>query len=307
MLRDQITRSLLGLLALASFCGAQQDLAPRAYVITPLNANSVTVTGAFSWGAVFTDPAVPVDNGKARFSTPTISFFHSFGLFGRTSNVTVSLPYVKGRFQGTVNGINSQATRSGLADARIRFAINLKGGRAMTAEEFASWKEQRLLGMSLTVIAPTGQYDPAKLINLGYNRWSIKPEVGYARHIGHWALDVYGGVWFYTSNQDYYPGNGSSTQNPIYVSEAHWSYAPKPRLWLSLDGNFWAGGRSTVNGVEQSRIQRNSHGGVTVSLPLSAHWSVKAAFSTGVYVPLGGDFKRVSLGAQYGWVGSKWK
>jgi hypothetical protein len=49
-----------------------------------------------------------------------------------------------------------------------------------------------LLGASLKIIAPTGQYDPTKLINWGINRWAIKPEFGYSQRWGHWVLDTQG-------------------------------------------------------------------------------------------------------------------
>ena len=61
-----------------------------------------------------------------------------------------------------------------------------------------------LLGASLVVIAPTGQYDPMHVINWGINRWAFKPELGYSQRWGHWVLDGYGGVWFYTTNSAFF-------------------------------------------------------------------------------------------------------
>ena len=55
--------------------------------------------------------------------------------------------------------------------------------------------------------APTGQYDPTKLINWGTNRWSFKPEFGYSQRWGKWIVDGYAGVWFFTTNQDYWSRN----------------------------------------------------------------------------------------------------
>ena len=286
-----------------------QDLAPRAYVITPVDSNALTWSYAFNDGSVSTDPVVPVIDGHAHFHMPSLSYFHSFGLLGRTSNITVALPYVIGDFRGTplISALPSQAHKSGLTDARIRFSMNLKGGPAMSKEEYSQWSEDRLLGFSLTVAPPTGQYDPARLANLGLNRWSIKPEIGYSRHLSHWILDSYGGVWFYTANNQAYPGNHILTQKPVYAGEVHLSYALKPRLWFSFDGNFWAGGRSTNNGVKFAEMLTDSRAGVTVSIPLKGHWSTKVSYSLGAYSTIGGDFQRVSFALQYGWIGTKWR
>ena len=53
-----------------------------------------------------------------------------------------------------------------------------------------------MVGASLLVAAPTGQYYPNKLINLGTNRWAAKPEVALSYPLGpRWLLDAYAGVW----------------------------------------------------------------------------------------------------------------
>ena len=132
----------------------------------------------------------------------------------------------------------------------------------MPVQKFMKWKQKVLLGASLKVVAPTGQYDPTKLINWGTNRWSFKPEFGYSQRWGKWILDGYFGVWFFTTNPEFlsrnvfYPGTRSQSQNPIGAFEGHLSYDfKKPRLWASLDGNFWFGGKTSVNGVQNPLTQ----------------------------------------------------
>lgn len=107
------------------------------------------------------------------------------------------------------------------------------------------WQQKILLGVSLKVVAPTGQYDPTKLINWSANRWAFKPDFGYSQRWGHWVLDGYAGVWFFTSNPEffshnaYFSGTQAQSQNPIGAFEGHLSYDVKPRLWFSLEGNYW--------------------------------------------------------------------
>jgi hypothetical protein len=85
--------------------------------------------------------------------------------------------------------------------------------------------------------------------------------------------------------------------------ESHLGYYVKPRLWASLDGNFWAGGRSTLNGVEKEDTQKASRLGVTVSVPVRRRQSLKFSFSRGAYVSIGGNYQTVSTAWQYSWLG----
>lgn len=56
-------------------------------------------------------------------------------------------------------------------------------------------------------MAPTGQYDPTVLIKWGTNRWAFKPEIGYSQRWDHWVLDGYAGVWFFTTNPEFFSHN----------------------------------------------------------------------------------------------------
>jgi hypothetical protein len=143
------------------------------------------------------------------------------------------------------------------------------------------------------------------VINPGTNRWGFKPELGVSRRWGKWILDAYGGIWFFTANDEFFPGRSYRTQSPIYVGEGHFGYSLKPGLWCTLDGNLWAGGRSTVDGEENSDRQKNSRIGGTLSVPISKHQSLKFSISTGAYVTIGGDYRTAAIAWQYSWVGKK--
>ena len=215
-----------------------------------------------------------------------------------------------GNFRGTVTGAEARAYRSGMLDSAYRVSVNLKGGPAMDVRDFLKWQQKTLLGFSFKVVAPTGQYDPTKLINYGANRWAFKPELGLSRRWGHWVVDTYGAVWFFTTNHEFFsrnqfsPGTNTQKQNPTFAFEGHLSYDVRPRLWASFDGNFWVGGRSSLNGVENpNTLQRNSRIGGTVSVPVSKHQSIKFSYNRGAYVIYGGNYQNVSFGWQYSWLG----
>ena len=289
--------------------GWAQDLAPRAYVITPIHSNAVTLTWSFYDGSINFNGTLPVNDAMGKYSVPIFSYYHSFSLFGRSANVVATLPYGVGTFHGTL-GTEQHLYRSGLADSVFRFSVNLKGGPAMPAQEFMKWKQKALLGVGLKVTAPTGQYDPTKLVNWGTNRWSFKPELGYSQRWGKWVLDGYFGVWFFTTNQDfwsrniYFPGTRSQSQNPIVSFEGHLSYDFKPRLWISLDSNFWFGGKTGLNGVEDLLTkQTNSRIGATAAVPITNRQSLKLSYNDGTYIRYGGNYHNVSFAWQYSWLG----
>ena len=287
-----------------------QDLAPRAYIITPTHTNAIILTYSFYDGGLEFEGAVPITGATARINVPVFSFYHSLNFFGRSANFTASLPYGVGNLRGTVLGAEMNAYRSGLLATTLRFSVNLIGGPALKPGEFIKWRQKNLLGLSLKVIPQTGQYDPTKLVNLGNNRWSFKPELGYSRRWGHWILDAYGGGWFFTTNSEffshnqYYPGTNKQTQSPIGSFEGHLSYDFKPRLWVSLDGNFWFGGSTNLNGVVNTNSQqKNSRVGATASIPLTKHQSIKLGYNNGAYIRYGGDFQNISVAWQYSWFG----
>jgi hypothetical protein len=285
-----------------------QDLAPRAYVITPTHSNAVTLTYAFYSGNLDLGN-LPITDAAARASIPVVSFVHSMSFFSRSANFAVSLPYGVGNFRGSVLGTETNVYRSGLLDSVCRFSVNIRGGPAMTVQQYSGWRQKTIVGASLRIIAPTGQYDSTKLINWGNNRWALKPELGLSRRWGHWIVDGYAGAWFFTtnpaffSNNQFHPGTFEQKQSAIVAFEGHLSYDVRPRLWASLDGNFWRGGRTSLNGVENPVTDlRNSRVGGTVSIPIGQHQSVKIGYNRGAYIRYGGDFQSVSLAWQYSWL-----
>lgn len=287
-----------------------QDLAPRAYVITPTGSNALNLTYSHLQGGLLFDGSVPITGATASISLPVFSYYRGLSFFGRSANITIAIPYGVGDFNGTVLDAPKYAYRSGLLDSFVRFSVNLKGGPAMKPAEFVKWQQKTLLGVSLKIVAPTGQYNSTELINWGNNRWSFKPEFGYSQRWGHWVLDAYGAVWFLTTNSPffshniYYPGVQSLSQQPVGAFEGHLSYDFKPRLWISLDGNFWFGGKTSLNGVQNPiTLERSSRVGVTASIPFTQHQSLKCSYSNGAYISYGGNYQSVSLGWQYSWFG----
>lgn len=286
-------------------------MAPRAYIVTPVHSNAITLTWSFYDGETELNGVLPITGTAGVYHVPVFSYYHAFSFFGRSANVTASLPYGVGNFQGEVQGQQQSIYRSGLLDVTARLSVNLYGGKAMPVPEFVKWKQHRLLGASLKIAAPTGQYDPNDLVNWGINRWAFKPELGYSQRWGHWILDGYVGAWFYTTNPEYgyaLPAPVPQTEAPIGSLEGHLSYDFKKfGLWASLDGNFWWGGTNALTGTPvPGTKQTSSRLGCTASIPFAKHQSIKVAYSGGTYIRFGGDYQNLQVAWQYSWIGNRW-
>jgi hypothetical protein len=300
--RPSVTGGLLSILLLGAAGVAAQELNPRAYAPMPTGGNIVMLSYGRSSGGVLFDPSLPVEEVQATIHSGVLLYGRSFGLFGRSANAGIALPYAWGEMDGLLAGEYQRISRSGLGDLRGQLTVNVLGGPALTPREFASHRPTTILGLSLAVAAPSGQYDPAKLINIGSNRWSFKPEVGFSKTKGRWYLELYGGVWVFGTNTDFF-GGSVREQDPIGAFQAHVSYTFRPRLWLAGDATFYTGGRTTVDGEARADLQRNSRLGVTLALPVGRRSAFKVAWATGITTRTGADFDLLGVAFQTVWFG----
>jgi len=178
--------------------------------------------------------------------------------------------------------------------------MNLLGGPALTREAFAIRTPTTTLGASFSVVAPFGQYDASRLINIGSNRWAFKPEVGLSQPIGNVFLEACTGVWLFTDNTDFFGGKRRG-QDPLWTFQLHGGYTFRPALWLAGNATYYTGGQTRVNGVAKQDRQANSRYGLTLSVPLWKNVSAKLAWSTGFTTRTGGDFDTFAVAVQYLW------
>jgi hypothetical protein len=279
-----------------------QDLEPRAYSAAPTGTHFLVLGLAYSYGDVLLDRSIPATDVTAKLGLAAFGYASTHNLAGRTASLAVTLPYAWGKMSGLIGEDLQTATRSGIGDIRIRAAVNLLGGRALTPREFAQRKPVPALGASLTVAAPVGQYYPDKLVNIGTNRWAFKPELGFSLPAGKWIFDLAASVWLFTDNTDFYGGQLRS-QAALWAGQAHVSYTFRPGLWLAGDATYYTGGRTSVDGVVKDDKQANSRAGLTLSLPIGRAYSLKFSGSTGMVIRIGGKFTVFAVAFQYRWFG----
>lgn len=283
--------------------GLAQDLEPRVYSASPVGTSFLQFAFSRSSGDVTFDPTIPITNVHATFYSPSVGVSHTFGLFGRQTLLSAAVPYAWGNVNGDVGTQSGMVYRSGLADMRLRYAVNLHGSPAMSAKEFARNRHRDyIIATSLTVQAPSGQYGSTKLINIGTNRWAFKPELGFSYPVKKLYLDLYAGAWLYGGNNNYYPGSATRSQQPLTSLQAHVSYTVRPALWAAFDGTWYSGGAVSLNGGPATDRQSNTRIGATVSFPLPARQSIKVAWSSGVSGRIGADFSTLTISWQHVWL-----
>ena len=289
--------------ALFPVLASAQDLDPRAYARVPVNATTLVWGYSYSTGSVVTDPTLPLQDLKANVHAASLGVAHSFNFFGLTSQALVALPYSWVNGSATVNGQPQKASRTGLADMRLRYSVLFLGAPAATVAQLRSAPRKTVLGASINIIAPTGQVFEDKLINIGTNRWSFRPELALSQPMGkRWLIDVYAGIWFFTDNKRFFPGNSLREQAPMGSFQAHLSYNFNPRTWVALDATFYTGGQSTVNEKINDDRQENSRIGMTAVVPVGKRHFLRFAVSRGAIVRVGQDFTTFSIGWQSTWI-----
>jgi hypothetical protein len=293
--------SAVFLLLLAGARVAQaQQLEPRAYSPSPVGVSFFGTAYFYSSGGWALDPSVPITNVVARIQSAVPFYGHTFDLFGRLANVGVAVPFAHADMHGDVQDQARRIDRTGFGDPAFRFAVNLIGLPALTPKEFFARSPETTLGASIVVVAPFGQYDQAKLINLGTNRWVFKPELGLSHPLGRWDIELYAGAWLFTANDEYYGGT-VRRQDPLVYAQAHVVYTFLPRLWLALDYTYYEGGTTRVNGQYKNDRQDNSRTGVTFAVPVTRQQSLKFTWARGVTARIGDSYDTTGVAWQYVW------
>ncbi|MGZ3391574.1 MAG: transporter, partial [Isosphaeraceae bacterium] len=279
-----------------------QELEPRAYTNTPVGLNFALAGYFYTQGNVGTDESLPIKDFTVHTNGPIVAYVRTLDVWGRSAKLDLIVPYVWLSAKATVVGQAREREVSGFADPRVRFSVNLYGAPALSLEQFAQYKQDLIVGASLQVSAPGGQYDSDKLVNIGSNRWSFKPELGFSKALGPLTLELVPSVMFFTDNNDFFGGHHLA-QDPLFALQGHLIYQFDFGAWVSLNSTYYTGGRTTVNDVQNDDRQENVRLGITVALPLNRHFSLKLYGSAGVYTRTSSNFDVAGIALQYRWGG----
>ena len=277
-----------------------QEAEPRSYSNTPVGLNFLISGYLYTKGTMAFDPGLAIADAKFLSNTGVLAYVRSFEVGGQSAKFDVIVPASSFAAQGLVNGQPRERDMSGLGDPRFRVSVNLFGAPALSVKQYAGYQQDLIVGLSLQVSVPFGQYDDSKLLNFGNNRWSFRPELGISKAWGPWTFEVAPSVTFFSDNTDFFGGN-TFAQAPIYAVQGHILYTFQSGIWMALDGLYFAGGRTALNGVKSDNVQANTRAGFTLALPMDRHNSLKLSASTGITTRTGNEFSTVGGAWQYRW------
>jgi hypothetical protein len=290
------------LAALAAGTAAAQELAPRAYWPAPAGTNVLVLSYQRNTGDIVIDPSLPITGVESEINFLQVGYQRAFTLFGRSASAQLSLPWADGATEGIVEGEFRQRNTTGPTDARLRLAINLQGAPAMDADGFRALRAnpRTIIGASVLVQAPTGEYDGDRLINLGTNRWAVKPAIGMIIPLHPtWLFEIDVGAWLFSDNDDFL--GETREQDPVISAEVHLIKRIRPGFWASLDANYYTGGETRVGDEFRDDLQRNSRAGFTLVFPIHGRHAIRTSYSTGLSTRSGGNFEIFSLSYLVAW------
>ena len=268
------------ILGLPILCFAQ-ELEPRRWSHLPTGTNFAAGGYVYTEADISFDPVLRIENVEMEMHTLAVKYIRTFELFQKSARIDFIQGYQEGRWTGLVDGVPRSIKRSGWSDSVLRFAINLYGAPPLEGKEFAAYRAkanvETVFGTALVVQLPTGDYMNDKLINLGTNRYSFRPQFGVVHSRGKWSMELTGEVYLYTDNDDFFNGNRLE-QDPYYTFQAHLVYTFRPGIWAATGAGYGYGGESTVSGVEKNDLRENLAWAVSLGYSITRQFGVKVAY-----------------------------
>ena len=291
--------ALASVLALVAFSpeAASAQVPPRFYWKTLSGANAVPlIVNSISGNTNPFDPShlvTPGANVDATLALP--GYARTFSLGGRAALLAVIAPM--GRISGevTAGGGTVRETARGFGDPTLELDVNLVGRPAQKNLVDALRYEP---GFSLDLIAdlavPVGEYDNTRTLNLGQNRWYGRVGAPIVWQLGPWVpgrrttLELLPAVWLFGTNDDFV-GQTLST-DPMFQVDAHLTRDFTERLWGSLDGAWYTGGKATIDGVEGEKLD-NLGIGLTLGYQINDNLGLTVGYKSTINDGAPGDLQ----------------
>ena len=277
-----------------------QELDPRSYIDLPTGQNFFGALYVYTEGDIYTSPDIPVENLTLEIDGPAFAYARTFELFGNSSKIDIVGGQACSYGEAVYLGEDVSRKYCGMTDTRVRLNYNFYGAKAKTMSEFVKHPKGVVVGASLQVSAPTGQYDDQYILNIGANRWFFKPEIGASMPFGAWELDLSISAKIFTDNNDL-QGNKTFAQDPIYNVQSHLIYDFGPGHWISLNGNYFWGGDTFVDGEQTANKEANYRAGITYSKAINSQHSFKLLANKGITTNRGNDSVVYAIAWAYRW------
>lgn len=270
-----------------------------------MGENFAGVAYAYTEADIFFDPILRLEDVEMELQTWLARYIRTFELFEKSARVDFVQAIQRGRWSGLVDGVSASTKRAGLADSIVRFGINLYGAPPLEGKEFVAYRDttevETIVGAALAVHLPTGEYMEHRLINLGSNRFTFRPQLGVVHDRGKWSMEVTGSAWFYTHNDDFFNGNRLEN-DPFYTVQGHLIYSFRPGLWAGAGVAYGYGGQSTVNGDSKRDRKENLAFGLGLGYPITRRFGVNVRYiGTRAQESVGQDTDQIVISLSLFW------
>ena len=295
---------LLLLFLYSSSCFGE-DLEPRRWAHLPIDKNFIGAAYAYTEADIDFDPVLKIENGQMEMHTWAAKYIRTFELFEKMARIDILQLYQDGRWNGLLDGVPTTIKRNGLFDTNLRFAINLYGSPPLKGKEYATFRAssavETIIGVGLSAQLPTGKYMDDKLINLGTNRYTFRPQFGLVHSRGNWSMETTGVVALYSDNSEFFNGQ-KLEQDPLYIIHCHLIYSFRPGLWAGASAGYDYGGKSTVDGTAKDDLKQNLYWAFSFGFPISRHLGAKIAYiGARTQESTGSDSDTLTIGLSAHW------
>jgi len=267
--------------------------------------NFAGVAGVYTREDIFFDPVLRLEDVEMDRWTLAFKYIRTFRVAHKSARIEAAQAFHWAQWKGLLDGNPAQTERQGPGDPVLRLALNLVGAPPLKGKEFSEYraklKRETIVGAALAVHLPLGEYQEDKFLNLGGNRFVIRPQLGLVHGWGKWSAELTGSIWCYTRNDDFYNGL-LLEQEPLFTVQGHLVYTFRPGLWIGGGVGYGYGARSTLNGEPKDDRKENLSYGIGVGYSLSRNVGLKLAY-TGVRAQArtGADVHAIALAMSVMW------
>jgi hypothetical protein len=261
-----------------------QDLEPRRWGHLPTGMTVIGVGYGYTDSFVYFSPFWKITDATAEINSFGVSALYTFDMAGKSARISFFLPYLSGRWAGNIDNEYDSVKLHGFSDPRLRMSVNLYGAPALKGTEFTRYRAQHptntVVGASLAVSIPLGQYDEDELVNLSSNRWTVRPQIGVVHSHGPWSFELTGSLFLFSNNNNFID-NTRLEQKTMYSAQAHVIYDFKPGLWASLSTGYGTGGRVYLEKEKTAFEVNNWLWAASFGFPIGKSQSVKLVWLSG--------------------------
>ncbi len=281
------------------------DFAPRLWSHLPVGLNFAGVAYVDTEADIAVNPVTMLEDVDMELETWAGKYIRTFEMLDKSVRIDLTQAYIQGEWTGLLEGVPASAYRSGFSDTFVRFAVNLYGAPPLSVKEFALYKSTKeistIVGVALAVRLPTGQYKEDKLINLGQNRYTFRPQLGVTHTRGKWTTEVTGEVAFHTDNNKF--NNGQTLeQDPTYIIHAHLMHTFRPGLWVGSSIAYDYVGENSINGDNRDDEKENFGWALNFAYPINRQSGFNVVYlATRRQNKIGLDSDTLSASLSFSW------